>query len=133
MTIRELALAFVKAFNDHNVEALGGLLSADFSYQDPAAPVPNGNSSDFLKLQRGIFDAFPDVNFDVRAEVIGVDGAFLSFLTTGEGRGEFAGLDINGKKINVEEGALIQCADGRISRLEFFSDTMKLYRQMGLA
>jgi steroid delta-isomerase-like uncharacterized protein len=133
MTIRELASAFVKAFNDHNVEALEKLLSLDFSYKDPAAPAPTGNSTDFLKLQGAIFGAFPDVNFNVNAEVIGVDGAFLSFLTTGEGRGEFAGLDINGKKIDVEEGALLQCANGRISRLEFFSDTLKLFRQMGLA
>jgi len=133
MTVRELASAFVKAFNDHNVEALEELLNADFTYQDPAAPTPTGNAATFLKLQGAIFGAFPDVNFNVSAEVIGDNGAFLSFLTTGAGQGEFAGLDINGKKISVEEGALIQCTNGRISRIEFFSDTMKLYRQMGLA
>ncbi len=130
--IQKIAADFVTVFNRHDPEALGALLGSGFSYFDPVAPVPSGGSVEFVELQRAIFKVFPDIRFEVTEQVIAESAAFVAFRTTGNGKGKFGDLDVSGRNIDVEEGALLKCANGRISRMLFYSDTLKISRQLGL-
>jgi steroid delta-isomerase-like uncharacterized protein len=126
-----LARRFVAAHNAHDVSGMLALLAEPFEYRDPAAPASVRTRADLADLYTGIFGAFPDIRFDVTDVFAGDDGAFLVFRTTGTGAGVFAGKDVRGRVIDVEEAGLFRVSGDRIWLVHFFSDTLTLDRQLG--
>lgn len=127
----DLARRFIDAHNAHDAAAMIGLLADPFEYRDPAAPVPVRNRRELEELYRGLFGAFPNLHFEITAELAGDNGVFLVLRTTGKGVAEWAGKDMRGRTIDVEEACLFRFTGERISLAHFFSDTLKLDRQLG--
>ncbi len=128
---RALAHRFIEAHNAHDPRGMSALLSPDFEYRDPAAPAPVRSVAELDRMYDGLFAAFPDLHFRVTAELVGADGVFLVLHTTGRGTGAWAGKDMAGRTIEVEEACLFRFAAERIALVHFFSDTLTLDRQLG--
>jgi predicted ester cyclase len=128
---RVLAHRFIEAHNAHDPRRMCGLVSSDFEYRDPAAPEPVRSAAELERMYDGLFAAFPDLHFRVTSELVGSDGVFLVLHTTGRGTGVWAGKDMRGRRIEVEEACLFRFAGSRIALVHFFSDTLTLDRQLG--
>ena len=87
--------------------------------------------SDVKKLYEMIFEALPDINFEI-VDII-AEGAqvFAAFRTTGTGAGSFGGKDVKGKVIDVFEGMLARVENGKIQSTMFYSDSATLTKQLG--
>jgi steroid delta-isomerase-like uncharacterized protein len=128
---RTLAHRFIDAHNAHDTRRMCALLGPAFEYRDPAAPAPVRTVAELERMYDELFGAFPDLRFTVTAELVGDDGVFLVLHTTGRGTGSWAGKDMRGRMIEVEEACLFRFADERIGLVHFFSDTLALDRQLG--
>jgi steroid delta-isomerase-like uncharacterized protein len=128
---RTLAQRFIAAHNAHDARGMCTLLSSAFEYRDPAAPAAVRTTAELERMYDGLFAAFPDLQFRITAELVGDDGVFLVLRTTGRGTGSWAGKDMRGRTIDVEEACLFRFAGERIALVHFFSDTLALDRQLG--
>jgi predicted ester cyclase len=98
---------------------------------DPFLPAPLTSKNSILEFWSGLFNAFPDMRHRVDDIVVGEGKAFVAFTTSGIGKGSLGPVNVEGKRVEIEEGYLIQLDDGGlIARLTVFLDTAKLSKQL---
>jgi steroid delta-isomerase-like uncharacterized protein len=79
-----------------------------------------------------LFDAFPDFRLEIRDLVVEGDRAAVHWGATGTFTGgPFLGLRPTGKRLELEGMDLVQVRDGKIARIDAFTDTSEMARQLG--
>jgi predicted ester cyclase len=77
MKIKELAQAFVDAFNEGDLDKVASYLSGDFKFSGPV-PEPIG-SAEWLGMSRIFKTAFPDISYNLR--ITSVEGNLVKTTT----------------------------------------------------
>jgi steroid delta-isomerase-like uncharacterized protein len=122
---------FLQALNGHDIEKMKFLFAENATLIDPFLPAPLISKTSILEFWSRLFNAFPSMKHRVEESVVGAGKAFVSFTTAGVGKGSLGPVNVDGKKVEIEEGYLIQLDDvGLIARLTVFLDTAKLSKQI---
>jgi steroid delta-isomerase-like uncharacterized protein len=133
-TQEELMRAIMKAYNDHDTEALGALLSDDVVFTDPNG-VHSGKEA-VLANEQEFFDAFPDCVWPMESVhlFIGEDPETiaLTWSLRGTQTGAMSGLPATGKKLELSGVNIGKVHDGLLTEATFYFDNYDLMAQLGL-
>lgn len=127
---------FFGAFNNHDVDKIVEMHTADAEWEDPTVTSPIRGRNAIAEHLRGMFKAFPDFRFDEDFEVYGTDGtrAAVKWQFTGTMTGPIdpPGFAPTGKSATVTGVCLYDFVDGRLDRHQIVYDTMGMLEQLGV-
>lgn len=128
---KQVVRHFFEAYNAHNAEKMGQLLSSNTNYLFHVAGMPlpmdwNGRK----QFVAAVIKAFPDINHHILDEVAEGDKVAVRFNITGTHKGEFQGIPPTGKEISIDGTDFLTIADGKIVEEWLNSDIMGLMQQI---
>jgi steroid delta-isomerase-like uncharacterized protein len=127
---------FIKAWNDHNVEAIMAATTEDVVWINPATPGPVRGRVAAAADVRATFEAFPDLHFpmeDFRA--YSTDDPKVGFTTwtlTGAMTGPMAGFEPTGKSARFRGVCVYKFREGLIAEHTIVFDSLDFVQQLGL-
>jgi steroid delta-isomerase-like uncharacterized protein len=133
--LRETISAYNDAWNAHDVQRIGALHAPDMVFENHTAG-ERAEGDDALAHIAGIFEAWPDIEFETRRLYVREDlvvqewtarAAHVKELRRGDIAAEPSGKRIEWKGIDV-----IPFEDGRVKRKDVYSDSVSILRQVGL-
>jgi steroid delta-isomerase-like uncharacterized protein len=82
---------------------------------------------------RDLFDAFPDFTLEILDLLVEGDQAAVRWRATGtfNGPASFLGLRPTGQRMDLEGVDIVHVRDGKIARIDAFTDTSEMARQLG--
>jgi steroid delta-isomerase-like uncharacterized protein len=124
------------AFNNHDVDKIVAMHTADAEWEDPSVPAPIKGPAAIAEHLEEMFKAFPDLKFDDDFEVYRTGGskAAASWRFTGTMLGPMnpPGFAPTGKKAAVKGACLYDFVDGRVARHHIIYDAMGMLEQLGI-
>jgi steroid delta-isomerase-like uncharacterized protein len=135
--MRAFAERYAAAWNERDVDAMAGLLTADIVWSDPALPMPALGIPAVQEFMRASFRTFPDLQFsEPDPPHFTVDGELVAWAWRMEGTmsgpADPPGFAPTGRKMRVDGVDLWTIHDGRIARYRAFYDALDLARQLGI-
>ena len=124
----ELAMAYIEAlYNAQDRAALEELVADPQTYDGEEV-----SREAFLERVEGVWQAFPDMKFDL-THVVGAEGyATVRGVLTGTGGGEYRGHDIDGQEFEVTQIILFHVQEGQIAWSYAERDDLDLWEQLGV-
>ena len=102
--------------NSHDPDALAQFFAADARVHSMAPGVVAGTGLDYLKGRaQSLFNAFPDVHFEIEDIVQHDDRLAARVTLEGTQRGEFAGIRATDKRMKVYDFAMYRIVGGKIT------------------
>lgn len=135
--LRDLAHDLLKAWNAHDVAAIGGHLSSDVTWTDPALTEPIHGREEAVAHLTDTFRVFPDLHLDEDTFRVLVDTATsmvaTTWTSTGTHRGSSKGLTLppTGRTIELSGATVVRLRGSRICDYEFHYDMLDLMQQLG--
>ncbi len=123
-----VAESFIAAWNSHEVEKVISLFTNDVLYEDVTFGAVNHGPSDLRKFAASIFEAVPDVRFELVNSTVNGDHGTIEWVFTGTDKELYK----TGKRFSVRGVSVIDLRGGRISRNLDFYDAASIMRQVGL-
>src|SRR5262245_35367000 len=127
-----LAQQLVDAWNSLDPERVLSLLADEHVYEDVTFGAVNRSPAETRRFFEGAYAAFPDIQFDATASVVGAERGALEWTMTGTHRGDMPGLPATGKPFRVRGATVFEIAGGKISGVHDYWDSATLLRQLGL-
>jgi steroid delta-isomerase-like uncharacterized protein len=107
----DLAARYFDAWNRRDPEAIAAVFTDDGTYTDPNVPAGIGPQAT-AEYARGLFQAFPDLAFEIQSSGERGDGTVAAQWTmTGTNAGPFQGLPPSGRAVRLP-GADVIAVDG---------------------
>lgn len=128
---KQVVRQFFDAFNGHDTERMGQLVSTATNYSFHFAGLP---TTDWNGRKQFVFDvlkAFPDIHHHILDIVAEGDKVAIRVNITGTHKGEFQGILATGKKISVGGTDFLTIINGKIVEEWLSSDMMGLLQQIG--
>lgn len=120
------------AWNAHDAERYGSLLSEDHVAESDIFSAPlRGRQAAIDDAQR-YFRAFPDLHFDVEQMMANGDHVVIRWRARGTHRGDLMGIPPTNRQAIMHGCTFNELKDGRIARAWVYWDTGHLLRQLGL-
>jgi steroid delta-isomerase-like uncharacterized protein len=138
-TASEALQRWYAAWNAHEVDAIGALMTDDVLYEDPSAPesVMQGRDS-VLEYIRAAFTALPDLHLEKLEEWVTPGGAVIAsyFKFTGTLTGTLTAPGVpplapTNRAIELLGMDRSEIENGRLSRHQIFWDMVDMGRQIG--
>ena len=87
------------------------------------------------KFATDAFEAFADLNFQLKSRFVGADGKWgaMEWVWRGRQTKDFPGLPATNKPFEVRGATVVEFRDGKISRDSDYWDLATYMRQVGLA
>lgn len=129
---RQLAEHFLAAANAHDIDAMiamwepGGV--EHFPTFEQTFRVPDEFASHF----RSLFDAFPDVQWDIQSITQDPGLVVVRSRMHGTHLGPYQGITATGKPFAVDTVDFLRVRDGRIVRNDVLFDGLAVLRQIGV-
>ena len=121
----ELATSYVETLNTQNRAALEEILTDPFTYG-----VQEMTREVFLDHIEGVWEIFPNMQFDPTYVLTAEDYVTVRGVLTGTGDGEYHGHDIDGQNFKVTEIILLGVEEGQIARMYVERDDLDLWEQI---
>jgi steroid delta-isomerase-like uncharacterized protein len=126
----DVAQAYFNAWNAHDSDSIARLFTENGEYRDPGIKVRGRDISAYTK---GLWDAFPDLSFDLISKDDTDDGVIAAqWLMKGTNEGTFRGLPASGKKVLVPGADFIKVVNGQIESVVGYFDSKVVPEQLGL-
>lgn len=132
MTSKEILSEWIKAFNDHDVEALTASYHPEAINYQVAAGEPLIGREKIRDDLINFFSAFPDVYADVENLIGDGDWAAWEWLGGGTFKGEFLGVEPTGKSFKLRGCGFFQMKEGLIIYQRGYWDKLTWFSQIGL-
>jgi steroid delta-isomerase-like uncharacterized protein len=123
-----VAESFIAAWNSHELEKVLSLFTNDVVYEDVTFGAVNHGSADLRKFAASIFEAVPDVRFELVNSTVNKGHGTIEWVFTGTDKGLYK----TGKRFSVRGVSVIDLRGGRISRNLDFYDAASIMKQVGL-
>lgn len=131
---KEIALDHMKRLNAGDVAGAAALLAED-CVNHSAVPEAQGRAG-FTRIIGKLRGAFPDINHTVDDVIVDGDRAVLRLTVTGTHSGPMTFLHLQmpatGKPVRFEQIHIMRVADGKIVEHWLGSDSLALFRQLGV-
>jgi steroid delta-isomerase-like uncharacterized protein len=129
-TNRATVERFFEAINRRDVNGLDDICAPDFTLHFPGVPAPlsREGAKQFFGM---FFAAFPDIHHSL--EDVLTDGHKVAIRMTirGTQQGEFQGLPVSGKPINIGSLNIFYVVEGKITEQWVETDTLGMLQQLG--
>jgi steroid delta-isomerase-like uncharacterized protein len=122
---------FFELLGRDDTERMEKLLVSSTHYSFRPSGMPTMDWSGHKQLLTAITRAFPDLHHNIKDMVAEGDKVAVRLIVTGTHKGEFHGIPPSGKKISLDEMALLTIVDGRITEGWITSDMMSFMQQIG--
>ncbi len=133
--LRETIDAYNDAWNDHDVERIATMHAPDMVFENhTAGELAEGEEA--LAHIAGIFEAWPDINFQTRRLYVREDLVVQEWTASAThvkplSRGDIA-AEPSGRRIEWAGMDVIPFEDGKVKRKDVYSDSVSILRQVGL-
>jgi len=129
---RRLWQKHVIAENRRSIERLLDTLCDDPVYTMMATGQAFRGKDGVAAFYAGLFEAFPDADFDLKTVFVGEEGVVEESVLTGTHQGEWLGLPPTGKPIKLPLTIVFPMQDGEILGERLYFDLKTLLQQLGL-
>ncbi len=120
-----------QVWNSHDPDALAQFFAADARVHSMTPGVVAGTGLDYLKGRaQSLFNAFPDVHFEIEDIVQHNDLLAARVTLEGTQRGEFAGIPAAGKRMKVYDFAMYRIVGEKITDVWSLIDMQGLRDQL---
>lgn len=121
---------YFSAWNRHDADALVSLFGDNAFYHDPNGTM---RGADLAQYAMGLWEAFPDLRFEVMSQVEQGSNAFaVEWRMSGTNRGAFNGLPPTGKAIILNGADFIDLERDKIASVTGYFDSAAVPKQLGL-
>lgn len=132
MDAAEIAERYVQAWNDHDPEGIVDCFAPGGTYEDPATGGALTGEA-IAGYARGLFEALPDLRFEVRSTgPLGEDRLASEWTMTGTHRGPYQELPPTGATVELPGTDVFEIEDGHVGSVRGYFDRQTLQEQMGL-
>ena len=133
--LRETIDAYNDAWNDHDVERIATMHAPDMVFENHTAG-ERAEGEEALAHIAGIFEAWPDINFQTRRLYVREDLVVQEWTASAThvkplSRGDIV-AEPSGKRIEWAGMDVIPFEDGKVKRKDVYSDSVSILRQVGL-
>ena len=134
--IQEMFEKGTDAFNRHDIEEMGQLMTADVRTRAPGVGEVRGRSA-VKAFYRSWIDAFPDANVEIKAVTCTDDRAIEEGVFTGTHRNTLHGpggdIPPTGRKVRIDYIQVIRYRGELTSAFNLVFDRLEMLEQLGLA
>lgn len=127
----EVAERYVAAWNGHDPDGVADAFADGGTYEDPTTGGPVAGRAITGAAAR-LFQAFPDVRFEVEEVLHGPRSASIRWVMQGTNTGAFAGAPPTGAAVALGGAQLLRTSDGLVTSAVGHLDQLALARQLGL-
>ena len=125
-----LQRAVEEVWNRGNFDVLGELVANDFVIHMPHADVHGlGGVRQYFTMLR---EAFPDLHFEIDAQLADGDRVVTRWTAHGTHEGEFQGIPPTGKQVRLTGTDIDRIAGGKAVECWTNTDELGLLRQLGV-
>jgi steroid delta-isomerase-like uncharacterized protein len=133
--LHETIAAYNDAWNDHDVERIATMHAPDMVFENHTAG-ERAEGEEALAHIAGIFEAWPDINFQTRRLYVREDLVVQEWTASAThvkplSRGDIV-AEPSGKRIEWNGMDVIPFEDGKVKRKDVYSDSVSILRQVGL-
>jgi len=122
----------VIAENRRSVEGLLDTLSDEPVYQIMATGETHRGKDAVAAFYRGLFEAMPDVTFELQGQFIGEEGVVEESVLVGTHTGPLFGIPATGRPVRLPLTIVFPMQEGEILGERIYFDMETLRRQVGL-
>jgi len=122
----------VIAENRRSVEGLLDTLSDEPVYQIMATGETHRGKDAVAAFYRGLFEAMPDVTFELQGQFIGEEGVAEESVLVGTHTGPLFGIPATGRPVRLPLTIVFPMQEGEILGERIYFDMKTLRRQVGL-
>ena len=130
--VKQLSDRLHTFFNAHDVTGLASMFAPGFKTHTTTAPGGVMDREAYLGMWQMTWSAFPDLRYDIEAELIDGDTVVLRVALTGTHRGEYLGLQPTGKQVSNEVIDIIGYGNGQAQEEWTEYNQLALMQQLGL-
>lgn len=124
---------WVEAENSQDADRFASFYTDDCVWEDVALGLVNRGKKQVKAYFKSMFDAFPNLKFEVQSVFAASNWGVCEFLMTGTQADDFPGVpDTGGKRFSVRGVSVIQLRNGKISRNSDYWNMATLLQQVGL-
>lgn len=124
---------WVEAENLQDADRFASFYTDDCVWEDVALGLLNRGKKQVKSYFKSMFDAFPNLKFEVQSVFAAGNWGVCEFLMTGTQAGDFPGVpDTGGKRFSVRGVSVIQFRNGKISRNSDYWNMATLLQQVSL-
>ena len=120
-----------ESMNQKNIEA-----TRDYFHEDVVEQVPfpgqGPGVEGIMDVLRGMFAAFPDMNWSIEEQISEGDKVVTRLEWTGTHQAEFLGVPATGRPVRVWGVVIDQLESGKIKDTRLIMDTLGLMMQLGV-
>lgn len=127
-----LNLAFLNAWNNHDVAQLTELCAAEYEGVDVSQKQDQHGAEGICQMAARYWHAFPDLQFLEEGSVAEGDKLALFWTIQGTHRGELMKIPPTGKRVQVRGVSLLTLESGKIRRALYLWDVAGFLRALGL-
>jgi steroid delta-isomerase-like uncharacterized protein len=131
---RRVLEAWLSAWNSHDAQNLGLLMTDDVVYFDAGfAGLLRGRDA---AMERGVWvflRGVPDLHWELRGEpIVGSDSVAWEWTLTGTHTGTWGGVPATRQRLQLKGVSLMRLRNGRVAEVASYYDSLTLNRQLGL-
>jgi steroid delta-isomerase-like uncharacterized protein len=133
--LHEMIATYNDAWNAHDVERIGSMHAPDMVFENHTAG-ERAEGEQALAHIAQIFESWPDIHFETRRLYVREDLVVQEWTATATHvkplhRGEIV-AEPSGKRIEWEGMDVIPFQEGKVKRKDVYSDSVSIFRQVGL-
>ncbi len=126
----EVAQAYFDAWNAHDAGAIVNTFTEDGEYRDPNVKLAARDIGGYV---HGLWDAFPDLSFEIVSKAECGDGMVAAqWLMKGTNTGSFQDLPPSQKEVSLPGADFIKVTGGKIESVTGYFDSRVIPDQLGL-
>ncbi|HEY8476984.1 MAG TPA: ester cyclase [Chloroflexota bacterium] len=130
-TVASVVQAYLGAWNRRDADGIVQTFVEGGTYSDPLAQGLSGPA--IAAYARGLWQAFPDLSFDLVGQTIVGDGVVaMQWRMSGTNTGPFRGLPPSGRSIALHGADFIVVEGDKIRSVQGYFDAGEVPRQLGL-
>lgn len=130
--IRHIAERFLAAANAHDIDGMIALWEPGAVEHFPTFEQSFRVPDEFAAHARSVFDAFPDVQWDILSITQDAERVVVHSTMHGTHLGPYQGITATGKPFAVDTIDFLQISNGRIVHNDVLFDGLTVLRQLGV-
>jgi steroid delta-isomerase-like uncharacterized protein len=123
-----IAHGWIAAWNSHDAEQVVAIFTTNVLYEDVTFSAVNHGPKELRKFAASIFEAVPDVKFELVNSSIDREHGRIEWIFSGTDHGLYK----TGKRFSVRGISAIDLRGGKISRNLDYYDAASIMKQVGL-
>jgi len=123
---------YIEAWNTKDLQLIYEMLDPRYKLHLPSINPNTMSNEQFKAWYESIYQAFPDVHYDIKEIFADGDKVCVQWIFTGTHEGDFQGIPATGKRIEVSAIEICMIQDGKIIEEKAETDSQGWIQQLGL-